>query len=214
MKACGFFFVAILFSIFAQANEALDPEFRYCRDLEKLEKMPFVEEQWSDAADPFHIDRIVVSKVSKKMYLIGNGAVFKKYTVALGPQPGGHKHFEGDGKTPEGLYIIDFKKPDSDYNRALHISYPNQQDLDYANAHGQDPGGDIMIHGFPVNVFKRKWVAIRHPKDWTRGCIAVTNAQIEEIYQLVQEQTLIEICPQKEQSANLFLARILDQMGL
>lgn len=117
----------------------------------------------------------------------------KTYRVALGRAPTGAKEYEGDQRTPEGIYRIDFHKPDSDYHLALHISYPEQADLERAAAQGLSAGSDIMIHGLPNG---RGWIGRFHRRnDWTAGCIAVTDFEIEEIYRVVPDGTPIEIRP-------------------
>lgn len=113
--------------------------------------------------------------------------------MALGREPTGAKEFEGDQRTPEGSYSIDFHKPDSDYHLALHISYPEQHDIDRAALQGLSAGSDIMIHGLPNG---RRWIGRFHRRqDWTAGCVAVTDFEIEEIYRAVPDGTPIEIRP-------------------
>ena len=118
--------------------------------------------------------------------LLHGESVVRSYRIALGAVPSGHKEREGDGRTPEGVYVIDRRNPKSAYHLSLHISYPNEADRERARALGVDPGGDIMIHGMPNGGEARSG-------DWTRGCIAVTNAEIEEIWELVADGTVIEI---------------------
>ena len=138
-------------------------------------------------------DRILVEKAARRLSLLRNGVVLKQYPVVLGRAPEGPKQYEGDQRTPEGLYSIDFHKPDSDYHLALHISYPEQHDVDRAAAEGFSAGSDIMIHGLPNG---RGWMGRFHrKKDWTAGCIAVTDFEIEEIYRAVPDGTAIEIRP-------------------
>lgn len=138
-------------------------------------------------------DRIVVAKAARKMVLLADGQVLKTYQIALGRNPVGPKEMEGDTKTPEGTYVIDFRNPDSVYHRALHISYPGPEDLRRAGEKGVPPGGDIMIHGLHKDA---RWAGADHRYfDWTRGCIAVTNEEIEEIWQFVPDGTPIEIRP-------------------
>ena len=138
-------------------------------------------------------DRLLVEKSERRLSLIENDAVIRYYTIALGANPIGHKQQEGDERTPEGHYLIDTRKPDSDFHRALHISYPNEDDRRQAEALGVDPGGAIMIHGLPEGW---DWLGqVHHALDWTDGCIAVTNYEIEEIWSLVEDGTPIEILP-------------------
>jgi murein L,D-transpeptidase YafK len=139
------------------------------------------------------VDRIVVEKSARKLTLIENGAVIRSYRVALGANPLGHKQREGDERTPEGEYVIDYRNDDSSFYRSLHISYPNEVDRQRAAEHGVEPGGDIMIHGLPD---EWGWLgSIHHALDWTDGCIAVTNWEMDEIWSLVEEGTPIEIVP-------------------
>lgn len=127
------------------------------------------------------------------MTLLSAGKVVKTYRVALGGQPVGAKTQEGDHKTPEGIYLIDSKNPKSRFHLALHVSYPNAADQERAKKLGVSPGGLIMIHGLPP-LFA--WVGAQHLRmDWTDGCIAVTNAEIEEIWRLVPVGTTVEIRP-------------------
>ena len=138
-------------------------------------------------------DRVLVEKSARRLTLLRGGTALKTYRVALGRAPVGAKEYEGDQRTPEGIYSIDFHKPDSDYHLALHISYPEQRDIDRAAPHGLSAGSDIMIHGLPNG---RNWIGAFHRRtDWTAGCIAVTDFEIEEIYRAVPDGTPIEIRP-------------------
>jgi murein L,D-transpeptidase YafK len=138
-------------------------------------------------------DRVLVEKATRRLTLLRNGTPLKTYAVALGPAPVGPKEQEGDQRTPEGIYLIDFHKVDSDFHRALHVSYPEQRDIDRASASGVSPGGDIMIHGIRNGL---GWIGAFHRRtDWTAGCIAVTNFEIEEIWHSVPDGTPIEIRP-------------------
>ncbi|HEY1338700.1 MAG TPA: L,D-transpeptidase family protein [Bryobacteraceae bacterium] len=133
------------------------------------------------------VDRIVVNKGRREMLLLRGESVVRSYRIALGREPFGHKVQEGDGRTPEGSYLIDRRNPRSAYHLSLHISYPNEADRARAAALGIDPGGDIMIHGLSNGE--------RKEGDWTRGCIAVTNEEMDEIWELVEDGTPIEINP-------------------
>jgi murein L,D-transpeptidase YafK len=138
-------------------------------------------------------DRVVVEKSARRLTLLRNGDALKTYRVALGRAPVGAKGYEGDQRTPEGAYTIDFHKPDSDYHLALHVSYPEQRDVDRAAAQGLSAGSDIMIHGLPNG---RGWIGRFHRRnDWTAGCVAVTDFEIEEIYRAVPDGTPIELRP-------------------
>jgi len=138
-------------------------------------------------------DRVLVEKSARRLTLLRNGSTLKTYRVALGRAPVGAKEYEGDQRTPEGVYSIDFHKPDSDYHLALHVSYPEQRDIDRAAAQGLSAGSDIMIHGLPNG---RGWIGrFHHREDWTVGCVAVTDFEIEEIFRAVPDGTPIEIRP-------------------
>lgn len=132
------------------------------------------------------VTRLVVNKGEREMFLYHNQRVLKRYEVDLGFAPEGHKAFEGDGKTPEGEYHIDRRNPDSAFHLSLGISYPNEQDIAFARAHGKSPGGDIFIHGEPSLLGFLK-------PDWTAGCIAVTNREMEDVYAMVRTGTPITI---------------------
>lgn len=138
-------------------------------------------------------DRLVVLKSERKLVLMRGNHVLRVYNVALGRYPEGRKQREGDAKTPEGTYTIDYKLTKSGFYKAIHISYPNASDVARARRRGEKPGGKIMIHGLANN-----WTAkqIGHPwLDWTQGCIAVTNREMDEIWRLVDPGTPIEIHP-------------------
>lgn len=136
---------------------------------------------------------IRVDKSARLMQLLRNGEVIASYQVALGDAPEGHKMQEGDERTPEGRYVIDWRNPNSSYFLSLHISYPNEQDRARARAAGVSPGGDIMIHGQP-NGFDALGSQLQN-FDWTNGCIAVTNAHMQQIWDAVPDGTRIEITP-------------------
>lgn len=150
---------------------------------------------WSAAhADaPLQADKVLVLKSERKMFLIRNGAVFKGYEIMLGLNPVGHKQEKGDNRTPEGHYLLKGRNPQSRFHRSIHISYPNEADLQAAREKGVDPGRYIAIHGLPEKSKEGEWHYIE--RDWTNGCIAVTNPEIEEIWELVKDGTPIEIRP-------------------
>lgn len=136
-------------------------------------------------------DRVVVLKSDRRMILMNGDSVLKIYQVALGRYPKGHKQFRGDARTPEGQYILDLKIRNSHFYRAIRINYPNTRDIERAKLKGKDPGGRIMIHGLPNTMSADR---VGHPTlDWTQGCIAVTNRQMDEIWRLVDIGTPIEI---------------------
>ncbi len=153
---------------------------------------------WGDVAyalgEVTPADYVLVNKSKRQISLLRQGKVLKTYRMALGRSPEGKKRQEGDNKTPEGLYHIGYKNSASDFHLSLQIDYPNQDDINWARKNGVNPGGDIMVHGLPNSKWKRAF--INHPKkDWTRGCVAVTNNEIEEIWGLVKTGTPIELCP-------------------
>ena len=119
--------------------------------------------------------------------------MLREFDISLGLVPNGPKQREGDFRTPEGKYVLDARNANSDFFLSIHVSYPDERDRARARAQGVDPGGQIMIHGLPNG---RSWMGKEHiKKDWTEGCIAVTNEEIQEIWQLVDDGTPIEIKP-------------------
>ncbi|RII28323.1 MAG: peptidase [Geobacter sp.] len=138
-------------------------------------------------------NKILIEKQARRLTLFSKGEVLKTYRIALGGNPIGPKERQGDNKTPEGTYIIDSRNKDSRYHQSLHVSYPNERDKKRAKGLGVSPGGDIMIHGIK-NGFS--WVGDSHTEaDWTKGCIAVTDGEIEEIGKLAPNGTVVEIRP-------------------
>lgn len=136
-------------------------------------------------------DKILIEKKERRLRLFSRGEVIKTYKIALGGNPVGPKERQGDNKTPEGTYIIDSRNSNSGYHLSLHISYPNEKDKMRAKELGVSPGGDIMIHGIKNGL---SWVGASHADlDWTKGCIAVTDEEMEEIYELVPNGTIVEI---------------------
>lgn len=135
-------------------------------------------------------DFVLVDKSDRTLWLYGNGVEMRRYTgLQFGDAPQGHKQFEGDEKTPEGRYVIDYRNPNSRYHLSLHISYPNTADRAFARQFNRSPGGEIFIHGQPNGY------AGRVHGDWTDGCIALSNAEIEDLWRLVPDGTVIEIRP-------------------
>ncbi|MFA2964172.1 L,D-transpeptidase family protein [Acinetobacter pittii] len=143
------------------------------------------------------VTSIEVFKNQRLLLLKSNQDVIRQYPIRLGFNPKGHKHFENDGRTPEGIYSIDWRNSQSAYYKSLHISYPDAKDIAYANQHNQPTGGDIMIHGsVPKSLLSMPFSSTYMPhKDWTLGCIAVRNVDIDEIWQLVPNHTKIIIYP-------------------
>ncbi|MEZ5694711.1 MAG: L,D-transpeptidase family protein [Altererythrobacter sp.] len=136
-------------------------------------------------------DFVLVDKSDRTLTLYRDGAVLREYAgIAFGDAPQGHKRFEGDERTPEGRYTIDTRNPNSAYHLSLRISYPNAQDRAYAQGLGRSPGGDIFIHGQPNGS-----LLDRLPGDWTDGCIAVSNGEMDELWSAIDDGTPIEIRP-------------------
>jgi murein L,D-transpeptidase YafK len=138
-------------------------------------------------------DAVLVIKSRAKMFLLKNGKNIKEYHVVFGANPKGHKQKEGDERTPEGKYVIDFKNNKSAFYKSMHISYPNEKDKSWAKKNKVNPGGAIMIHGQKNGFGGLSWISQRF--NWTNGCIAVTNKEMDEIWQMVDVGTPIEIKP-------------------
>ncbi|MGR3638846.1 L,D-transpeptidase family protein [Alterinioella nitratireducens] len=134
------------------------------------------------------VTRLRVYKAQRLLVLDGAEGTLQSYPIGLGFAPVGHKQFEGDGRTPEGSYLIDRRNPDSLFHLSIGISYPNEADIAFAEAQGRSPGGDIFIHGGP-----RRGIDPTNVRDWTAGCITVSDRQIEEIYAMVRDGTPIDI---------------------
>lgn len=159
--------VVFLLSVFCAAQEATKPE--------------------------EHADRVLVFKKERTLQLIHQGKVIHTYKIALGGEPVGPKTRQGDHKTPEGAYILDSRNAHSQFYKSLHISYPNASDRAAARQKGVSPGGDVFVHGLPNGY---NWVGASHRlKDWTDGCIAVTDEEIDQIWRSVSDGTPIEIRP-------------------
>lgn len=138
-------------------------------------------------------DRILVLKEKRELQLLRSGLVLKSYPIALGRHPQGTKRRARDGRTPEGVYVIDYRFNRTPYHLALHISYPDDADAARARAAHVRPGGDILIHGMPERFGRTD--PVRFFRDWTNGCIAVGNLAIEEIWEAVDDGTPVEIQP-------------------
>ena len=138
-------------------------------------------------------DFVLVIKSRSKMYLQREGKTFKEFDVVFGANPKGHKVERGDERTPEGIYILDFKNPNSDFYKSIHISYPNEHDIERAKKSGVDPGGLIMIHGQKNGL---GWLSsVTQQVNWTDGCIALSNSDMDEVWLAVDEGTPVEIRP-------------------
>lgn len=137
------------------------------------------------------IDKVYVDKSERVLKLLSNDKVIKSYSIALGDSPVGHKRQEGDERTPTGNYTLDYKNENSGYHRSIHVSYPNAADKAQARKRGVSPGGDIMIHG-QKNGFGHL-AALTQQRDWTDGCIAVTDKDMDEIMSIYKAGMSIEI---------------------
>ena len=147
----------------------------------------------SSAQSHTKVDLVIVNKSESRMSVMRDGKVIKTYVIAMGDAPKGHKLREGDQRTPQGRYVLDYKKSDSAFYRSIHISYPNDEDKLRAQALGISPGGMIMIHGQNP----RSSLSPEEPQkyNWTNGCIAVTNKEMDELWRMIDEGTPIEIWP-------------------
>lgn len=134
------------------------------------------------------VTSVQVHKGARRMYLLHDDQVLKTYKIALGFAPVGHKQAEGDGKTPEGNYFIDRRNPESEYHLSLGLSYPNAEDIAHAIALGQEPGKDIFIHG------RSHWRGL-NKNDWTAGCIAVRDKEMEVVYSMIRTGTTVYLLP-------------------
>ncbi len=144
-------------------------------------------------AETPRVDAVVVVKSERTLTLLAHGKVIRTYKVKLGGTPVGAKERQGDHKTPEGHYLLDRRNPKSQFYKSIHVSYPSAGDVRRAQQKGYPPGGDIMIHGLPNDRADRE-AALRTP-DWTDGCVAVTDTEMDEIWKLVADGTPIEIKP-------------------
>lgn len=147
----------------------------------------------SDARAAQKADMVRVVKGKKRLYLIKDDEVFATYKVKFGADPKGHKVQQGDERTPEGLYYLTYKNSNSAYYKSIHISYPNAEDKEKARKLGVDPGGDIMIHGQPNGY---EWATFfMQLVNWTDGCVALTNRDMDEVWDAIEPGTPIEILP-------------------
>ena len=137
------------------------------------------------------VDLVKVDKSERKMYLLRGESIVKEYKISLGANPNGHKEKEGDERTPEGIYTLDYIKEDSSFYKAMHISYPNQLDKENAKKKGINPGGFIMVHGQKNGT---GWLSsVSQNFDWTNGCIAISNKEMDEFLSFVKVGTKIQI---------------------
>ncbi|NOZ91132.1 MAG: L,D-transpeptidase family protein [Epsilonproteobacteria bacterium] len=141
-------------------------------------------------------DKVIIKKSTHMLYLSANGRIYKKYHISLGLNPIGPKTFEGDMRTPEGVYVLDWRQNSKLYNKSIHISYPNKNDIAKAKELNLSAGGMIMIHGTPSNWSLSPfgdWLPML--LDWTEGCIAMSNEDIEEVWDMTRDGTPIYILP-------------------
>ncbi len=138
-------------------------------------------------------DMVLIKKSERKIYLLNNGKIYRDYPIALGKNPEGQKQRQGDERTPEGEYVLDWRTRDSRYYKSIHISYPNARDLRTARSKGVSPGGNVMIHGTPDQEEYPDWLF--GAVDWTQGCIAVTNDVMDIIWASVDVGTPVTILP-------------------
>jgi len=169
------------------------PSYQVLRRLGLLQPLPGSAAVPMASAGP-RVDRVVVEKSKRRLYLMRNGQTYREYPIALGLMPRGPKAQAGDLRTPEGVYTLDWRNPKSRFYKAIHISYPSAADRLRAEEKGVDPGGMVMIHGEHDEPAMRR-ILRRKPKDWTEGCIALNNEHMDELWQTVPVGTPIEIKP-------------------
>ncbi len=141
-------------------------------------------------------DKVIIKKSTRMLYLSSGGHIYRRFHVSLGTMPIGAKEFEGDLKTPEGRYVLDWKRPSQKYNKSIHISYPNKKDKAHAKRLGKSAGGMIMIHGTPSSWGLSPigdWMPMLI--DWTEGCIAMSNDDLEEVWNQTTKGTPVIILP-------------------
>jgi murein L,D-transpeptidase YafK len=182
-------FLVILLGVNATAGAmSFFPDFlaKQGREVTEAEKKEF---------DDMFADKVVVKKAERKLYLVKRDKPFRTYRVSLGFKPQGHKQRQGDGRTPEGRYTLDWRNSGSKFHKALHVSYPSHQDELQAKRLGVDPGGMIMVHGQPSSGRNSALRQAISKEDWTQGCIAVSDLAIDEIWSYTRDGTPIEILP-------------------
>ncbi|PCM44187.1 L,D-transpeptidase family protein [Marinobacter sp. ANT_B65] len=147
----------------------------------------------SSSEESLVVSKVLVKKGQRRLYLMNGEEVIRSYRISLGDNPEGHKLFEGDQRTPEGDYTLDWRNSGSSFYKSIHISYPSKKDREMAENWGLNPGGSIMIHGLPNG--SEDMAFAYTGLDWTNGCIAVNNQEMDEIWQLVNDGTPIRILP-------------------
>lgn len=178
---CSLFMLLVLVPAIANASELLAKADVRMPDPKQLN------------LERFDVSEVLVRKSERQLYLLDGEDVVRSYRISLGDNPEGHKLYEGDERTPEGEYVLDWRNHQSDFYKSIHISYPSPRDRELAEAWGLDPGGSIMIHGLPNEAGDMAFAYVG--LDWTDGCIAVTNEAMDEIWQLVSNGTPIRILP-------------------
>lgn len=181
---------ASLYRAMLHESVPFSAEYDYLR-LGRISSLPLFPKNYNKPKNL--IDKVEVYKSRHQMLLLKDGVIVRSYWIALSDRPEGDKIYQGDRRTPEGLYTLDYVKNDSYYYRAFHISYPNAQDRAEAAAMGVDPGGMIMVHGQPPSYSEYEHTLQR--SDWTDGCIAILNPEIDEFISLIDPGTPIEIMP-------------------
>jgi len=150
-------------------------------------------EESESSEESLIVSKVLVKKGQRRLYLMNGEEVIRSYRISLGDNPEGHKLFEGDQRTPEGDYTLDWRNSGSSFYKSIHISYPSKKDREMAENWGLNPGGSIMIHGLPNG--SEDMAFAYTGLDWTNGCIAVNNQEMDEIWQLVNDGTPIRILP-------------------
>jgi len=150
-------------------------------------------EESDSSEESLIVSKVLVKKGQRRLYLMNGEEVIRSYRISLGDNPEGHKLFEGDQRTPEGDYTLDWRNSGSSFYKSIHISYPSKKDREMAENWGLNPGGSIMIHGLPNG--SEDMAFAYTGLDWTNGCIAVNNQEMDEIWQLVNDGTPIRILP-------------------
>ena len=183
---------ADLLSQAVSAGVEYDEEFDYTK-LKRIHNLPLYANGASYSVKKGVVDSVVVYKLRHEMMLMKKDQVVKKFWIALSNRPEGKKQFEGDRRTPEGTYTLDYIKNNSRYYKAFHISYPNSEDIQFARSYGKRPGGMIMIHGQPATGGEYEETVQR--TDWTNGCIALLNPDLDLFLSMVDVGTPITINP-------------------
>lgn len=196
LSLCLYTQISLAFDKQTLINNAIVDEIVYDADFDylklgKFSGLPLFPQGFK--APRYLVDHVIVNKSHHQMLLMKGDQVIKTYWIALSDRPYGDKEYEGDKRTPEGTYTLDYVKENSTYYRAFHISYPNSEDIAHARSLGKKPGGMIMIHGQPKNDSEYHDSVQR--SDWTNGCIAILNPEIDEFISLVDPGTPITINP-------------------